>query len=521
MHKSARNSSRPRTDFFRHPGSRGGYHANWRWRWDLTVRPQIENLEARVRDIQDIVPSLHHMLRPVHKLSPEILSRIARCLLDEDAIDSGSIIPLTHVCRRWRESIVSAPENWTLISNERVRLAKLSLERCRAAPLKLWLDASQARSNPSFWDLMTPFAQTTETLRLGPLSSIEELAQILPNFPQSMPNLRSLSLSKHINWRQSGDPFGQLTPGLTRLSLVGFPLYPSFLALRNLRVLMLRNYHLDLHCDTLLGFLEENPSLESATLEIQFSHNSFRISQRQVVITNRLRNLSIGSANVEDNQTLISRIALQRGAHLEITHRGRNVELGDALSAISMNHLSNLQSPTSMEYHPYQRRIRLSGSSGSFSYSCPFGQVGPFVEFPLLPLTGIREFRLVRHVPAPVEHPMHAIEFPPSSLPVLEVLIIEHELKTSHLLSALFSDPSSFPLFKTLAFLDCDLTDGFIEDLARFACNRKNTTSAWLYRVVIVSSNRNFPSVTSIDALQRDVPVVDIRIGSQLPTDLM
>ena len=71
----------------------------------------------------------------MNRLSPEILSRITRCLLSEGANwDVSSIIPLTHVCRYWRESIISTPKNWMLISSEQEGLAALSLERCKAAP---------------------------------------------------------------------------------------------------------------------------------------------------------------------------------------------------------------------------------------------------------------------------------------------------------------------------------------------------------------------------------------------------
>lgn len=73
---------------------------------------------------------------------------------------------------------------------------------------------------------------------------------------------------------------------------------------------------------------------------------------------------------------------------------------------------------------------------------------------------------------------------------------------------------------KTLAFLDCDLDEGFMEKLTWFVCNRRNTASAWLYRVVIVNSKGNLPSVDSIDALGKHVPVVDVRVGKELPSDL-
>ena len=90
----------------------------------------------------------------------------------------------------------------------------------------------------------------------------------------------------------------------------------------------------------------------------------------------------------------------------------------------------------------------------------------------------------------------------------------------THLLSLLFSDPSSPSSLKTLVFLDCDLGGGFMEELAQLAANHKKTASAWLHRVIIVDPNGNFLSAASIQALQEDVPVVDVRTGKKLPTDL-
>jgi len=110
--------------------------------------------------------------------------------------------------------------------------------------------------------------------------------------------------------------------------------------------------------------------------------------------------------------------------------------------------------------------------------------------------------------------------FPSLSFPVLETLVLERETAVSSLLSALFWNPSSSPSLKTLAFLDCDLDDGVMEELTRFSSDRKKTTSAWLHRVVIVNSRGQLPHFTLIDKLGKRVSVVDVRIGSELPSDL-
>lgn len=155
-----------------------------------------------------------------------------------------------------------------------------------------------------------------------------------------------------------------------------------------------------------------------------------------------------------------------------------------------LSYLFNLNLPTSIEYCPYKRRIKLSGPNGSFSLNRSPGQAdggGPYTEFSLLPP---------------------------------EIFSIECEAGISYLLSHLFLNPSSYSSSKTLAFLDRDPDDGFMKILRRFSYIRKNTTSAWLHRVVIVSSKEIFSSVAWTDMLAKHVPVVKIRAGKELPPDL-
>ena len=98
------------------------------------------------------------------------------------------------------------------------------------------------------------------------------------------------------------------------------------------------------------------------------------------------------------------------------------------------------------------------------------------MEFPVLPLTDIRELCLTHSDPSTVFHP--------SSFPALETLTIEYNPDISRLFPALFQN-SSFPSLNPLGFLDCDVTNGFVEELTRFASDRKDITSVRLHRVVI------------------------------------
>lgn len=466
-------------------------------------------------------------MQPVSRLPPEILSHIIWYIPEEDARDASSIIRVTHVCRYWRNSIVSTPENWSRISNQPIGLAKLSLERCKAAPLELWLDISWFGVTPEFSDLIAPYIHNTKVLGVRCGLAQEQLARTVQNILPSMHDLRSLSLFGHSQgsglWDWLTDPFGQLTSSLTHLSLSDTPLCPSFMRPKFLTVFELDHSQFNLHLDVLLDFLEQNRSLERAVLSMQFASPSLRSSRRRMPMKNRLRDLWISSDCAVDIDALISKVAVQEGAHLTVGLFG-DAESKDICSIVSTTHLLNLRSPTFMEYYSDRgadlRTIRLLGKNGSFSLNRYPEAEALFVEFPLLPLGDIRTFHLKHRLSIfDLSDPVPTV-FPPLFLPALETFAIEHETALSYLLSALFSNPFSSPSLKTFAFLDCRIDQKFMKELTRFASNRGKSTSARLHRVVIVNSAGQLPPFTLIGELGKYVPVVDVHVGKDLPSDL-
>ena len=130
------------------------------------------------------------MLAPANGLPPEIISHIGRYVLGDDAIDTRAIVPLTHVCRYWRDSIASTPDNWTLVSNERLEdLAALSLERSKAAPLTIRLNLYKLEltKHPRFRELLLSHIQDTTSLFVFGFYAIKELTRALPIFPSRCP----------------------------------------------------------------------------------------------------------------------------------------------------------------------------------------------------------------------------------------------------------------------------------------------------------------------------------------------
>ena len=473
-------------------------------------------------DALRLLHSFRNLSQPVNRFPPEILSRIIRYVTHEDGTDALLTISLTRVCRYWREFIISTPRNWTSISNRYKNLAELSLQRAKAAPLKIDLDMYQFRWKSKFSRLINPYVQNIKTIHFSGFEKVKDLKQSLPNFPQSVPNLQSLTLAKYKHASQEShsiDPCESLAPSLKSLKLVGVPLCHSFLRLRALTELNFNVHWLDFHLDTLLDFLEENHSLQIVTLGIRFREPSLRHSQRGTAIMNRLQHLSINTPDAMDGKALISNIVLRRGAHLELVI-GTHKRLKDLLPGTPPTQLSNLLSPIFMEcqYKSRSISIQLRGPNGSFSFQEFYEGEKPSVESHLLPLTSVREFRLIHPKSAQVSS-RHDV-FNPSFFPALEALAVACGTWASHILSNLLSNPSFPPSLKTLAFLNCNLSGDFMEELTRFASDRKNTTSAKLRRVVIIDSQGNLPTIASIDTLGEHVPIVDIRVGKELPTDL-
>ena len=458
------------------------------------------------------------MLQPINRLPPEILSLIARQIPNSADENVASVIPLTHVCQYWRSSIISAPENWTRISSRSKPLAALSLERSKAAPLEISLCTDEVRRQSGFSDLLAPYIQNIATLGFYELGVLEDLMQTLPDFPRSTPNLCSLemsSLGDESDLNTSDDPFQPFPSTLRCLALFDVPLYPTFLHLRTLTEFTLHNYVFPLSLDALLTVLEENRLLETVDLFIGIPTTTLPSAQRRVPISDRFRHLVVSFFDVEDARPVISSIPVQRGADLELTACHTTAGLNSLLSSVSETHLANLRSPTYMNV--CERRIRLSGPNGSFSFSGLSPSEQSLVGLRLLSFDKIRELHFGYPISQPTIKPR---VFDPSLFPALETLAIKHDANVSNTLSIWLSSPKSSPSLKSLAFLNCDLSEEFMVVLTKFARNRQHTTAAWLYDVLIVNNRGNFPSPSSIHELRDYVRVVDIQIADSLPSDL-
>ena len=138
----------------------------------------------------------------------------------------------------------------------------------------------------------------------------------------------------------------------------------------------------------------------------------------------------------DGRQSTVIQHRSSKGAELEVSYYGdTDARMGaiDVLSGISITHLSNLSSPTSLEYYAgTMRRIRLLGQNGTVSLSSDFDSDIPFAEFPRLPLSNIRRFHLDTYgweliQPPPGPRVFHYL----SSFPALEIFTVGHNTDLS------------------------------------------------------------------------------------------
>ena len=160
------------------------------------------------------------------------------------------------------------------------------------------------------------------------------------------------------------------------------------------------------------------------------------------------------------------------------------------------------------------RAIQFYGSDSCLSFRCSQFLFDIYSEFSLFPITTVQEF----HVKL---DPYSDLSCPLSQLPALETPVL---FDIPALPTQTFAFPTEQPVLcpslKTIAFFDCVLDLKAIGELEGGITGRKNSTAAWLHRIVIVRKSGALPDHKLILHLQNHVPYVDARIADKLP-DLM
>jgi hypothetical protein len=393
-------------------------------------------------------------------------------------------------------------------------LAKLNLQRAEGAPPQICLDVDKVWESLELSAPINSCIRNAVVLRFSGSRTTSQLTETLQDLPQSTSDLRSLTLDGPRNRGQesSVDPFKPFPPTLEYLELADVPLHPSLLCVTSLTELVLRQHRLHPPMDALLDFLEGNQSLKRADLDVAFTEPSLHNSERPAAVVNGLRHLSITLNHAEADNILLANLPLSPGAHLEIIANNESPPEMDLTGAPVAQFLNQL-SPNLMEYESCGRSIRLLGPNGSFSFRRPGREYDAFEEFRLLPLNGIRKFRL--NHPVGMWMPgVDDVELK-GHFPALETLAIDCGLDTSGLSSDLFPNSIDHPSLRTLAFLNHAFPEGSTEALTKLVSDRHKDAMTKLDRTAIVDSKGNFPGDPLIDALTKHV-LVDLLVDERL-----
>ena len=457
----------------------------------------------------------------MNRLPPGVL---ASCATFVSGADPRPIVPLTHVCQYWRESIGSNPENWKSIGMGWKRLVPLCLGRVGPVPLVVDIAVPDGKGDEAFFDTLLPHVPRIGSLRLTGYSSIETVAEDLPGlFASPMLGLTSLELE------QTAEP-AQLFPSdntpvpppfldvskLRSLSLTRTPLYPPLFAVTSLVELKLIGYTTPFHFGTFLGLLDSNPGLELVMLDIQFARRLADTKPTRKVFLPRLQHLSITCSDPIYSKGLLSSIFLPRGVHLEVvsTQSDRSAQLGSFLPS-PPTPIHDLLAPTTTiktQVTPWEFRLFGNGSTFTFRSSHPLLAMHP--ELKLFPSTTIREFYTNIH---PFKYPDAGVSETLELLPALETLVFSKTAFPLGLLSALTEEPVLCPALKTLAFFDCGINSDIMKKLGEAIAMRRGSPAARLHRVVIVDSAGISPDLALVQQLRKSVPCVEVRNDDKLP----
>jgi len=454
----------------------------------------------------------------VNCLPPEV---IALCATFVSSTNPRPIISLTRVCRYWRKAITSSPRNWTSIGSDWKRLVPLCLERSGAVPLTVSIKVPDINGDETFLEAILPHTSRIAHLSLTGYRSIEALANVIPTLLTSaMHNLISLELqqsSMSVELFPSGvPPSPQISWKLSRLMslpLTRTPLYPALTNITSLVELALVGYAVPFNFRKFTGFLSSNPDLQTITLDVQFTDHLSWVCATRTVSLPRLCYLSFTCANPTDARALLSSLYLPRGVFLRVV--GSEANQCFELSSFLPSPISPIQETlvpiTTIMYRNDPRIVQFHGSDSFLSFRCSQPPFGTYSEFSLFPITTVRELYVRLD-------PYSDLSCPLSQLPALETLVLVdiHALPTQAF-DFLTEQPVLCPSLKTIAFLDCVLNSKTIGELEEGIAGRKNSTAAWLHRIVIVCKSRALPDHKLILRLQNHVPCVDARIGDKLP----
>jgi hypothetical protein len=352
--------------------------------------------------------SLESILQPINRLPRDVFTLIP-CFFTKDWGDEWSAFPMnkplitmTHVCRSWRNVLLSTPSLWTQLdfSTSNSKQAKGFLRRSGNHPLVIY---QYLRAE----DHAEPFLSTTlhnvyRIRRLRIVSWFWHFEPLFARFTRSAPELEHLYLavddpnvSRDV--KLPGTIFGGQLPKLTSLSLAWV-----HTNLRDFNFPSLTRFDFatgtEISVRDLTSFFGRCPSLEFIKLRLSFSPKLLTAPPKKRVRLAALKELNLDE--MASTSGLVDHLILPKCA--EVLLKGQFTgekfdQLGEPAARIhpsSINYLSVMRGITKAVATP--NSCVFSGPNGNLRFFCFEGtrdnfDAEFFTSFSPIPISEIRE----------------------------------------------------------------------------------------------------------------------------------
>ena len=153
---------------------------------------QVEALEQDVLEIVGLVQSMKNSFTPIGKFPSDIFSLILGHLEDRDT--DKTLITMTHVCRRWRELLITRPSLWVRLDCKNAEKTQVYIERSELSPLKLSLcDYGGGAYLKDAFLLVVPHISRLKSLAIN--GTADPLQYLTPHLSCSIPLLSELTIN--------------------------------------------------------------------------------------------------------------------------------------------------------------------------------------------------------------------------------------------------------------------------------------------------------------------------------------
>jgi hypothetical protein len=232
----------------------------------------VDALEQDAWEVLRLVRSVKNTFAPINRIPQDIFSLIPGYCGNEEAL-----ITLTHVCRGWREQLISCSSLWTSLDCASADQTRVYLERSKTSPLDIclgggghppFMNDAVPPDGPAPWPAQKPVhlrilerpRRTNQTLPPLSRAPSREIKNTL--HPYQSPNHQDAIFNGDLSSLRELRISGALIPlpwkGLTNLTTFDFRRVPSH----------------TVSVTQLLNFFEQTPVLRNATLHHAFPDTS-------------------------------------------------------------------------------------------------------------------------------------------------------------------------------------------------------------------------------------------------------